>query len=71
MNTYKSNSAQNIVYIDHSTSGAGASISQSSADPVSLSNLMREVVVFVTPPHKLIDLVDDEKKDDEQKAGIK
>ena len=45
---YKTNSAQNIVYIDHSTSGTGASISQSSADPISLANLMRKSVIILT-----------------------
>ncbi len=49
MNPYKSNSAQDIVYIDHTTSGVCASISQSSADPASLPNLMQGLVVFTIP----------------------
>lgn len=63
MNTYKSNSAHDIVYIDHSSSGTGASMSQSSADPTSLANLMRKSLVIITPPQDLIVVVQNEKLD--------
>jgi len=57
MNPYKSNSAQDIVYIDHTTSGIWASVSQSSADPASLPNLMQGLVVFTIPK---IETINDE-----------
>jgi hypothetical protein len=52
MKNYKSNSGTNIVYIDHSTSGMGASINQSTADPLSLANIIRQPIIITNkiPP---------------------
>lgn len=68
MKKYKTNSAQNIVYIDHSTSGTSASISQSSADPISLANIMRESVIVLTPP-RTDPIEEKEKTEEEQKKS--
>jgi hypothetical protein len=45
MNIYESNSGQDIVYIDHSTSAMGASLYQSSAVPTSLASIMRNALI--------------------------
>ena len=47
MNAYKSNSGQNIVYLDHSSSVVGTSTSQSSADPASLASIMLRTMILV------------------------
>lgn len=47
MSDPKSSSGQNIVYIDHSTSAIGASLSQSSAAPTSLANILRDALIEV------------------------
>lgn len=65
MNAYKSNSAQNIVYIDHSTSGIGIQPSQSSSDPISLANLMREITMIISLPDITIDSVEKSRKEEE------
>ena len=53
MNDYKLNSGQDIVYIDHSSSGVTTSLSQSSADPTSLASLVCNSL-FVNKQYPLI-----------------
>jgi hypothetical protein len=52
MNIYKSNSGQDIVYIEHSTSAIAASLCQSSAAPTNLASIMRNALIgfFVQTP---------------------
>jgi len=54
MKNHKPNSGQYIVYIDHSTSGIGTSTGQSTADPISLSNIMRQTIIVTRQLPKLI-----------------
>jgi hypothetical protein len=70
MNAYKTNSAEDIVYIDHSTSGTGSSISQSSADPASLATFMRNTVIIISHPlDEIIDIKKDENTSGKEKTA--
>ncbi len=46
MKTYRLNSGQNVIYVDYSTSATGASLYQSSADPSSRANIMRNALIL-------------------------
>lgn len=46
--SYKSNSANDVVYVDHSSSGTGALLYESSAMPSNLANIMRNALVLHT-----------------------
>jgi hypothetical protein len=46
MKNYKLNSGQYIVYTDHSTSGLGGFMGQSTADPVSLAAIMGQPIIL-------------------------
>lgn len=50
MSNYKSNSGQDIVYLDLSTSSIGASLYQSSADPASLASIMPNFLLLHAKP---------------------
>jgi hypothetical protein len=47
MNTYELNCGRYVVYADYSDSGLITSLPQSSADPASLSSIMRDTIVVV------------------------
>lgn len=48
MRSYKPGSSDDVVYVQHSTSGAGAFQYESSAAPTSLASFMRDALVFYT-----------------------
>lgn len=64
MKVYESNSGQDIIYLDHSSSGAAGALTQSSADPISLMNRVRNSLFFNTsdPLALPLDLTPDEVK---------
>lgn len=66
MNHFKSNSGQHIVFIDHSTSGIGASINQSSADPTSLANIMRQSLIVTNQIFVKSDISQENKESSDQ-----
>ena len=45
MKNYKLNSGQYVVYKDHTTSGLGGFIGESTADPVSLASIMGQAII--------------------------
>ena len=47
MNSHKSKSGQNIIFVDHSSSAIGTSIYQSSANPDNLASIMRNNVIVI------------------------
>jgi|GEM_PF-6204786 len=47
METLKTGTSQNIIYIDYSSSGINASIAESSADPTNLSSIMLNTKLFI------------------------
>jgi hypothetical protein len=50
MTSHSSGSGQDIVYLDFTTSGVGAALYESSADPTGLASVMPDFFVFYSSP---------------------